>query len=166
MESSAGYHKPPTSMKIHGIYGRVIQDNKGFFTNDPASHPDSIGLAEGHPPLTAFLGVPLVHHGKTIGVVGLGNRKGGYRSEDLEALESLSVAIVQAIMRKRAEDALRDLNAQLEYRVQQRTAEVRVASLYARSLIEASRITGNGSSQTAERLTSTTSRSPMWTVRP
>ena len=47
-------------------------------------------------------------------------------------------AIRDITERKQAEDALRDLNVQLENRVQQRTAEVRVASLYARRLIEAS----------------------------
>ena len=40
--------------------------------------------------------------------------------------------------RKRAEEELRRLTDELEHRVELRTGEVRVASLYARSLIEAS----------------------------
>jgi two-component system CheB/CheR fusion protein len=103
MEDKTGHHRPLGNFKVHGIYGRVLLDGKSFFTNDPASHPDSIGTPEGHPPLKAFLGVPLIHSGKTIGMIGLGNREGGYRTEDLEALESLGTAIVQAFMSKRAE---------------------------------------------------------------
>jgi len=106
MYDKTGHRRPPGNFKVQGIYGRVFLDGRGFFTNDPASHPDSIGTPEGHPPLTAFLGAPLVHAGKTIGMVGVGNREGGYREEDLNALEALAVAIVEAFMRKRAETAL------------------------------------------------------------
>ncbi|MGC9970155.1 MAG: response regulator [Bryobacteraceae bacterium] len=102
-----GQRKAPAGFKIHGIYGRVLVDGKGFFTNDPRSHPDSIGVPEGHPPLTAFLGVPLKHGGKTIGLIAVGNREGGYRSQDLEALEALAFGVVQVLMRKRAERAAR-----------------------------------------------------------
>jgi PAS domain S-box-containing protein len=96
----------PAGFAVHGVYGRVLLDGKGFFTNDLPSHPDSIGMPPGHPPLTAFLGVPLVHAGATIGMVGLGNRDGGYGPEQLEAAEALAPVIVQAIMSKRAEKAL------------------------------------------------------------
>ena len=99
--------KLPPSFAIHGIYGRVLLDGKGFYTNDPASHPDRVGMPEGHPPLTAFLGVPLKQDGKTIGMIAVGNREGGYRPQDLEALEALAAAVVQVFMRKRAELALR-----------------------------------------------------------
>ncbi|PWB65036.1 MAG: hypothetical protein C3F14_05995, partial [Deltaproteobacteria bacterium] len=92
----------------HGLYGKVLLDGKAFFTNEPSAHPDSIGTPEGHPRLTAFLGAPLLQDGKTIGMAGLGNREGGYRPEDLDALEALATAIVQALRRKRAEEALRD----------------------------------------------------------
>jgi light-regulated signal transduction histidine kinase (bacteriophytochrome) len=81
----------------------VFLDGKGFYTNHPASHPDSIGTPEGHPPLETFLGVPLIFGGEPIGIIAAGNRAGGYGQEDLEALEALAVAIVQAFMRKRAE---------------------------------------------------------------
>jgi PAS domain S-box-containing protein len=102
-----GQRREPGGFKIHGLYGRVLTDGKGFFTNDPQNHPDSVGVPEGHPPLTAFLGVPLKHDGKTIGMIAVGNREGGYRPQDLEALEALAVGVVQVFMRKRAERAVR-----------------------------------------------------------
>ncbi len=120
MADKTGHCTLPADLAVHGIYGRVLLDGKGFLTNDPASHPDSIGTPGGHPPLTAFLGVPLVQDGKTIGMVGLGNREGGYRSEDLAALEALAPAIVQAFMRKRTEQALRES----ECRARERLAEI------------------------------------------
>ncbi len=108
MEDKTGHGKAPISVNIHGIYGRVFLDGKTLLTNDPASHPDGMGIPEGHPPLTAFLGVPLIQGGKTIGIVGLGNREGGYRQEELESLEALAPVIIGALHRMRAEAALRE----------------------------------------------------------
>jgi PAS domain S-box-containing protein len=102
-----GHRKPPGNFNIHGIYGRVLFEGKGLFTNDPANHPDSVGLPKGHPPLESFLGVPLIHEGRTIGLIAVGNREGGYRTVEQQALEALAPAIVEAFMRKRAEEALR-----------------------------------------------------------
>ena len=111
--SAIGHTRAPVGFKVHGVYGRVVLDAKGFFTNDPASHPDPVGVAEGHPPVRCFLGVPLFHGGKCTGMIGLANRDGGYRDEDIEALETLAPAIMQALMRKRTEEAL----AQSERRI-------------------------------------------------
>jgi PAS domain S-box-containing protein len=107
IDQPADQSKLPPSFAIHGIYGRVLLDGKGFYTNEPASHPDCIGTPEGHPPLTAFMGVPLKQDGKTLGMIAVGNREGRYRPQDLEALEALAAAVVQVFMRKRAELALR-----------------------------------------------------------
>ncbi len=107
MENQIGYRIIPTGFKVHGIYGRMLKDGKGYFTNDPASHSDSIGLPEGHPPLASFLGVPLIHAGKTVGMVGVANRVGGYTDEDFKALEMLAPAFVIALLSKRSELALR-----------------------------------------------------------
>jgi PAS domain S-box-containing protein len=102
-----GHRRPLGDFKLRGIYGRVLLDRMSFFTNDPASHPDSIGIPEGHPPLTAFLGVPLMHGDGTIGMIAVANRDGGYREEELESLESLVPSIVEAFHRRRAEEELR-----------------------------------------------------------
>ncbi len=101
-----GHDRVLPSVPVRGLYGRVIREGKGFFTNAPASEPDSGGLPEGHPSFSAFLGAPLVHGGKLIGMAGLGKREGGYRPEDLQTLEAIAPAIVQVFMRKRDEQAL------------------------------------------------------------
>jgi PAS domain S-box-containing protein len=108
MHDNRGHRRPAGNFKIRGLYGRVLTDGKSLLTNEPSSHPDSMGVPEGHPPLTAFLGVPLMSDGKTIGMISLGNPEGGYREEDRDALEALAPVIVESFGRKRAEVALRE----------------------------------------------------------
>lgn len=107
MKDDQGRPRSPGNFLIHGLYGRVIKDGKGLIANMPRRHPDSVGIPEGHPPLTAFLGAPLVRDGRTIGIIVMGNREGGYRPEDLEALEALTPAVVEALQHRRAEEARR-----------------------------------------------------------
>ncbi|MGW8161601.1 MAG: PAS domain S-box protein, partial [Desulfobulbales bacterium] len=92
--------------RITGLYGQVLVGGKSFFTNDPASHPKSIGTPTGHPTLTAFMGVPLTYGGKTIGLIGLGNKESGYRKEDLESVETLAPAFVETLFKFRTERSL------------------------------------------------------------
>lgn len=103
---------PAIGFAVREIYGKVILDAKGFYTNDPASRPDGISLPEGHPPLNAFLGVPLIRAEKVIGMIGVGNRENGYGPRELESLEAVAPAIVQALLHKRAETALRNASEQ------------------------------------------------------
>jgi len=118
----SGHHQSPGNFKIHGIYGRVLLDGKGLFTNDPAHHPDSIGLPKKHPPLTSFLGVPLMRAGSVIGLLAVGNREGGYSQKEQDALEALTPSIVEAFMRKRAEDALKKSEGLLGLLIEQAPA--------------------------------------------
>ena len=60
MYDKTGHLSLPSDYVVHGLYGSVIINEKSFFTNDPQSHPDSIGLPYGHPPIKSFLGVPLI----------------------------------------------------------------------------------------------------------
>ncbi|MFF8800156.1 MULTISPECIES: PAS domain-containing protein [unclassified Methylobacterium] len=95
-------------LAIHGIYGRVLREGQGLIVNDPAADPDSIGTPPSHLPLRAFLGVPLKQGERVRGMMGLGNREGGYRPEDLEAAETLAPAIWNALRSKQSELQLRD----------------------------------------------------------
>ncbi len=97
----------PRNFKIHGLYGRVLTEGKPLLANHPAMHPDRIGLPAGHPPLEAFLGVPLFRNDKVIGLVAVGNRPGGYTLQQQEDLEALAPAVVQSFARKRAEIRLK-----------------------------------------------------------
>jgi len=123
-------HPPSGNLKIHGIYDRVLLEGKSLFTNDPANHPDSIGLPENHPPLTSFLGVPLMREGRVIGILAVGNREQGYSKSDQDAMEALTPSIVEAFMRKRVEKQLQTLNSELELRVEQRTRELQETQLH------------------------------------
>jgi GAF domain-containing protein len=95
-------------MPIRGIDRSVLREKKSRIVNDPANHPDRVGTPEGHPPITSFLGVPLRHAGKTIGMIGLANKESGYDGADQQVIESLSVAFVEALICKRAEVRLRE----------------------------------------------------------
>jgi len=110
------------NMKVHGIYGYTLKEEKSRIVNDPASHPDRAGTPEGHPRITAFLGVPLKSGEKTIGMIGLANKEGGYDQDDKEAIETLSVAFVEALQDKRNELELAKYRHHLEGLVKTRTA--------------------------------------------
>jgi PAS domain S-box-containing protein len=86
-----------------GLLAKSFREGRSLIANDPANHPEAAGLPPGHTPLTSYLGVPLKHAGKTIGLIGLGNKEGGYTQADQEAIETLAVAMVEALMRFRAE---------------------------------------------------------------
>ncbi len=103
MYDKTGHRRPPSDFVVHGLYGSVIINEKSFFTNDPQSHSDSIGVPHGHPPLTSFLGVPLILDGKTVGLIAVANREGGYTCEQQEDLEAIAPAMMQALQRKKEE---------------------------------------------------------------
>ncbi len=91
------------NIELRGIWSIVLKDEKSYIINEPKSHPASADVPKDHPPITAFIGVPLKQAGKTIGMIGLVNKEGGYNQGDLDIIEALSVAFVEALMRKRAE---------------------------------------------------------------
>jgi PAS domain S-box-containing protein len=124
-----GHRRPPGNFVVHGLYGHVITSGKSFFTNNPPLHSKSIGLPAAHPPLKSFLGVPLFLDGKIKGMIAVANREGGYSHEQLEDLEAIAPAVMQALHRKKSEEALREayenLQAQSE-ELQAQSEEVQV----------------------------------------
>ncbi len=98
------------NMPVRGVDRATMRDGKSRIVNGEEaikSHVDHVNTPEGHPAVTAFLGVPVKHAGETIGMIGLGNKEGGYTIVDQENVETLSVAMMEALRRKRAEGTLK-----------------------------------------------------------
>tara|TARA_R110002111_G_scaffold262878_1_gene342632 strand:- start:21601 stop:24792 length:3192 start_codon:yes stop_codon:yes gene_type:complete len=74
---------------LKNLFGAVLTTGKSVLTNDPANDARCGGLPLGHPFLKSFLGLPLFHEGKLIGMVGMANRKGGYDESLAKNLEPL-----------------------------------------------------------------------------
>ena len=113
-----------SNMEIVSYWGRTVKEGKSEIVNDPDSDPDKRGIPEGHPPIKSFLGVPLKQGNKTIGMIALANKEGGYTEEDKDNIETLSVAFVEALKRKQAEIELKDTLDHLEEQVEERTLEL------------------------------------------
>ncbi|MCH8157446.1 MAG: GAF domain-containing protein, partial [Nitrospinae bacterium] len=69
------------------LYGEVITKRNHVISNDAKGDPRAGGLPPGHPPLKAFLGLPLFHGDDLIGMVGMANRPGGYNFSMLDYLK-------------------------------------------------------------------------------
>lgn len=106
MEDQSGHKRMPGTFSLHGLYGKILSDGAGLCTNEPSAHPASIGVPEGHPTLTSFLGAPLKNGDRTIGIIAVGNRPEGYTDEHVQALEALAPAVVEALHRVRIEQSL------------------------------------------------------------
>ena len=65
-----------TGMTIRGVWGSAMLKGEPIICNDPAAHPDSVGLPGGHVPINCFLGVPLKDGSTTVGMVAVANKPG------------------------------------------------------------------------------------------
>jgi PAS domain S-box-containing protein len=77
---------------IDTLFGRVMVTGEVLIANDPATHDAAGGLPEGHPPLNAFLGLPLHINDEMVGMIGLSNREGGYDERLVSSLEPILTA--------------------------------------------------------------------------
>jgi PAS domain S-box-containing protein len=114
-------------MEIRGMQFLPLKDGESRIFNEPSSHPDSVGIPEGHPTITNLLAVPLKQSSKVIGQIGLGNKEGGFDAHDKEAIEALSAAIVETMMRNRTETALEKAKATLHTAMNQSQAGIAIA---------------------------------------
>ena len=74
---------------LQTLFGAALTTGQTVISNSPATDPRRGGLPPGHPPLNAFLGVPIRHGGELVGLVGVANRPGGYDQAIVELLEPL-----------------------------------------------------------------------------
>ena len=74
-----------------GLLGELIQKPEPLRLEHLDRHPSSYGFPPGHPPMTTFLGVPVVVRGKAYGNLYLTDREGGpFDARDEESLSVLA----------------------------------------------------------------------------
>jgi len=82
----------PELPQLPGLFSEVVRGKQTIIANHPRSDPRSDRLPPGHPPLNAFLGVPIFKGNQIVGLIGVANRQGGYSGEEWRSLETMSRA--------------------------------------------------------------------------
>jgi PAS domain S-box-containing protein len=97
------------NMPLRGIWATVLVEEAPVLINRPASHPARTGLPLGHVPIDNFLGLPIQLEGRTVGMIALANRPGGFDEAQIPELMALTMALALGLsrLRSQAEAALR-----------------------------------------------------------
>ena len=95
-EQRAAIGDPPVG---HGVLGLLIRETEPMRIPRIGDHPDSYGFPANHPPMTSFLGAPVIAHGKVFGNIYLTDKHGAseFDEDDEEALVVLAVQAGTAI---------------------------------------------------------------------
>ena len=93
----------------HGILGLLIVQPKPLRLPDLHQHPDSYGFPPGHPPMTSFLGVPILLRGVVFGNLYLTDKNDGqvFTDVDQELVVGLAAAAGLAIENARLNEQSR-----------------------------------------------------------
>ena len=62
--------------KGRGLLGAMLHSTEPIRVKNLKEHHASVGFPEGHPPMTSFLGVPVVHRGQLLGSLYLTDKRG------------------------------------------------------------------------------------------
>jgi signal transduction histidine kinase len=115
-EERAAIGDPPVG---HGMLGLIIDEAEPIRLPDIGADPRSVGFPPNHPPMTSFLGVPVMARGTVFGNLYLTEKQAApaFTTEDEDALVVLAtqagIAIENARLYEEAQHAQREL-ARLE----------------------------------------------------
>ena len=92
-----------------GVLGTVIEQNETIVLTSIKEHPDSVGFPPNHPPMEAFLGVPVSVGGEAFGNLYLTDKTGGFTDEDIAVVQAIGRIAGAAIQTARLQSRLRHL---------------------------------------------------------
>lgn len=96
-----------------GVLGVVLREGRTLRLDDLASHPASIGFPPNHPPMGAFLGVPVRIGGTVFGDLYLTEKAGGFSDDDERIVTALAAVAGSAIANARLFDEVAHTRAEL-----------------------------------------------------
>lgn len=100
--------------RLDNLLGQPMVTGEVIVSNELGSDPRRGGLPSGHPPINAYIGIPVFSGDKQIGLIGLANRMGGYQAKLAEELEPLMQTVGNLIERKRLYQEKREHQKSLE----------------------------------------------------
>ncbi len=109
------------------IFARAVLENRPVRSTDAVIDPARVGQPRGHPPVRAFLGVPLRSGGIPMGMIGVANRPDAYTEEHEQLLMTYAAQVSIAIRNAQLYEELKAAKADLEQKVAERTEELGLA---------------------------------------
>lgn len=103
-----------TFSNLKTLFGRAMTSGLPVIANDPRTDPRAGGMPAGHPPMDAFLGMPLAVGDRLVAMVGLANQPDGYSEADVEFLQPLLGAVRQLVLAWRSLQERKRARSQLE----------------------------------------------------
>ena len=94
-----------------GLLGLIIRENRTYRIREIGSHPASYGFPPHHPPMTSFLGMPILSQGRPVGRLYLTNKRGApeFSEADQALVEVFALHAGIAIENARLHDEVRRL---------------------------------------------------------
>jgi len=92
-----------------GILGLIIRENRAYRIADVMEDPRRHGFPPNHPPMHAFLGVPVTIRGRTIGNLYLTEKSGGFIESDQQIVELFAGHAAIAMENARLHDQVQRL---------------------------------------------------------
>jgi signal transduction histidine kinase len=112
-----------------GVLGALIEDPVPLRIAEVSSHPRSYGFPHGHPPMSAFLGVPILVDGEPFGNLYLTEKAGGveFSDDDEQAVVALAEFAGVAIDHARRYTGTKERHDSLEQTVAALEATTQIA---------------------------------------
>jgi signal transduction histidine kinase len=94
-----------------GLLGLIIHEGQSVRTPDIAAHPASSGFPPFHPPMTTFLGVPIVYEGHPVGDLYMTDKRDGraFDADDQRLVELFARHAAIAMQNARLHDRIASL---------------------------------------------------------
>jgi PAS domain S-box-containing protein len=115
---------PSLPMPIRGMRAEVFQKGETIYENDFPNSEWNLALPEGHAVLENVLFALLVVQGSPVGLLGLGNKAGGFTANDAKLASAFAEMAAIALVNSQAEQALHETHHKLETLVQERTQQL------------------------------------------
>lgn len=95
----------------HGLLGMIIRESRTIRATDIAAHPAHYGFPAHHPPMTSFLGAPIIVKGRSVGNLYLSDKDDGqpFSDDDERLVEMFAVHAGIAIDNARLHDQVQRL---------------------------------------------------------